>query len=272
MPFIKMHGLGNDFVVIDDFTKPAGFESPINEEIAIRMCDRRLGVGADQLLWIRKPSEDTPKADCEMLILNNDGSSAEMCGNGIRAVALLLYREGPKPKQKKYSIQTLAGLLEVEFPKEGEVRVSMGTAKLGEPAEKIRSEDRDFQFQEVSVGNPHAVIFLKEDLEKFPLEKYGRPIEIHSRFPKRTNVEFVEVVSRSKIRVRVWERGAGATLACGTGACAAAASAIAQKLVDSPVQVQLPGGELTISWTGKASDPVFMQGPATEVYRGEFRI
>lgn len=272
IPFIKMHGLGNDFVVIDDLSKPEGFESPINEELAIRMCDRRFGVGADQLLWIRKAPEDARGADCEMVILNNDGSTAEMCGNGIRAVALHLRREGPKAGKSQYKIQTLAGLMEVEFPSAQEVRVSMGLPKVGSPkGEKIQSDDREFLFQEVNMGNPHAVIFLNgKNLENFPLEKYGRPIEVNSRFPKRTNVEFVAVDSREKIRVRVWERGAGATLACGTGACAAAVAAISQKQVDSPVEVHLPGGRLVISWSGKASEPVLMQGPATEVYRGEF--
>lgn len=271
IPFLKMQGIGNDFVVIDDLARPE--PSPITPEVVRKIADRRYGVGADQILWLRKPH--AAAADARMEILNSDGSSAEMCGNGIRAVGVYLYRHGPKPSQGRYLVETLAGLLPVEVTGGADaamlVSVEMGKPVLGGGfAEEIIVGDQKLMVHEVSMGNPHAVIFV-EDAETFPVEKFGPVIETHRRFPKRTNVEFVQVINEREIRVRVWERGAGITLACGTGACASAVAALATGRVKGEVTVQLPGGTLWICWEGDDS-PVIMRGPAEEVFRGEFHL
>ena len=274
IPFLKMHGLGNDFVVIDDLGKPEGLCQRLDDELAREICDRRFGVGADQILWLKAPIEAS--VDARMEIFNSDGSVAEMCGNGIRAVALYLYRHGPKRKDT-YTVETLAGTKTVRV-QQGEVAVDMGEPKLlggfadeveakNPPGEKIHASGMDLKFFEVSMGNPHAVIFT-ESLTGFPVERLGQVIEQHSRFPERTNVEFVEVTGPHSIRVRVWERGAGITLACGTGACASAVASLATGRVESPVDVDLPGGRLRIQW-GQGS-PVIMEGPAEESFRGEY--
>jgi diaminopimelate epimerase len=281
IPFIKMHGLGNDFVLIDDLGKPAGLCHPLNAELARAMCDRRLGIGADQLLWLRTPSDKAPspdlegaKADARMDIFNADGSVAEMCGNGIRAAALYLYRHGPKRKPE-YDIETLAGIKRV-IVKDGQVRVDMGAPGLGAMfgasatagGEAITVLGQELRFFEVDMGNPHAVIFV-DDVASCELEKLGPAIEAHPRFPRRTNVEFVQVQGAREIQVRVWERGAGPTLACGTGACASAVASLATGRVQGTVEVHLPGGVLSIQWNG-GQGPVWMEGPAEEVFRGQY--
>lgn len=266
IPFVKMHGLGNDFIVIDDFIKPRNSVTAITPELARKICDRRFGVGADQVLWLRKPQAN---ADVRMDILNADGSTAEMCGNGIRAVALYLAKEGAK--KPSYKVETLAGLLEVRL-NDDLVTVDMGKPVLsgGFPreGESLRLEETVIRFFEVSMGNPHAVVFVDRTSD-VALESIGPRVETHSRFPKRTNVEFVEVKGSDTIIVRVWERGAGVTLACGTGACAAAVATIATGRAKSPLNVDLPGGRLRISWAGEGYS-VMMEGPATEVFRGEY--
>lgn len=261
LPFIKMHGLGNDFVVIDDLTTQK--LSPITPELARRLCDRRFGVGADQLLWLKPPQD--PKHDSKLDILNSDGSTAEMCGNGIRAVALLLKTKQPRAS---YTFETLAGVKTVRVQGEN-FQVDMGAPKLGsETGEKIQISSRDLTFFEVNMGNPHAVFFVNP-VAQFPVTELGPQIERHPRFPQRTNVEFVEILNPSALHVRVWERGAGTTLACGTGACAAAVAALATGRVKYPVEVRLPGGNLIIEWKG-AGESVLMTGPAQEVFRGQF--
>jgi diaminopimelate epimerase len=265
--FTKMHGLGNDFVVIDDLGKPESQWQPVTPELARRMCDRRLGVGADQLLWLKSPQGS---ASARMDILNADGSVAEMCGNGVRAAALYLYRHGPERKTE-YAIETLGGLKHAEIT-QGDVRVEMGVPVLGAGfpslGEAIRVLGRELRFYEVDMGNPHAVIFV-DRVEAFEVERFGRAIETHPRFPNRTNVEFIEVLSPHEIRVRVWERGAGITLACGTGACASAVASLATGRAHGELEVQLPGGSLKIRWDG-ARAPVYMTGPAEEVFTGQF--
>lgn len=267
LPFLKMQGIGNDFVVIDDLGKPA--HSPITTKAATAICDRRFGVGADQILWL-KDAEDRA-AHARMEILNADGSSAEMCGNGIRAVGIYLHRYGPKAGLAQYKVETLAGMKTVDV-KGDQVRVDMGVPTLGggfpKEGEALEVEGRAQRFFEVNVGNPHAVLFV-DRVKEHPVEALGPKIENHGRFPKRTNVEFVEVEGPDAIRVRVWERGAGITLACGTGACASAVASIASGRVKSPVSVHLPGGTLKISWEGQGK-PVMMEGPAEEVFRGEY--
>jgi diaminopimelate epimerase len=271
IPFVKMHGLGNDFVVIDDLQ---GAKSDLTTDLARKICDRRFGIGADQILWLRHPQVTETQADARMEILNSDGSVAEMCGNGIRAVALYLYDSGPKPRQKDYLIETLAGLKKVTITGR-DVAVDMGApglypkSKEGEVIEVTEGRiSQRFTFHEVSMGNPHAVIF-SDNVEKIALEEIGPLLENHPRFPKKTNVEFVQVISSSEIRVRVWERGAGITLACGTGACASATAALYTGRVKGQVKVGLPGGALLIDWAGEGQ-PLIMQGPATEVFRGEY--
>jgi diaminopimelate epimerase len=267
IPFIKMQGLGNDFVVIDDLGRPPGLAHAVDAGLARRICDRRFGVGADQVLWIRNPQ--ARGADARMEILNADGSTAEMCGNGIRAVALHLFRNGPAPGRARYAIETLAGLLAVEVHGD-RVRVDMGVPRVGPAAgETLAVDGRTLRFVEVNVGNPHAVFFV-DDVAAVALERLGPLVENHARFaPARTNVEFVEVTGRGSIRVRVWERGAGVTLACGTGACASAVAALATGRAHGRLTVGLPGGDLLIGWEGEGK-PVLMEGPAEEVFRGEF--
>lgn len=273
LPFVKMHGLGNDFVVIDGLTvskaQLAHQKRVLKPKLTQLLCDRRFGIGADQILWILLPRSKGAAATME--VLNADGSRAEMCGNGIRAVALYLDTTLSKSKRKKiYPIDTGAGLLSVEV-KGKNVRVNMGVPKIGKGAEKLALPFGTVEFLEVNMGNPHAVI-LVQDPWKFPVEVQGPIIEKNPRFPNRTNVEFISPAQNGKSLVaRVWERGAGTTLACGTGACASAVAAIAQGKCQSPVEVKLPGGSLKIEWKG-FDEPVYMTGPAEEVYRGEWNF
>jgi diaminopimelate epimerase len=279
IPFVKMQGLGNDFVVIDDLGKPQAMCHRLNAELAQAICDRRFGIGADQILWLKSPEDAS--LDARMEILNSDGSTAEMCGNGIRAVAIYLYRHGPK-RQNLYQVETLAGVKQLEV-RGGLVSVDMGPPILGggfsqglqasadsQVGELLSIGGRELRFFEVNMGNPHAVFFVEdaEQLGKFPVEELGALIEKHPRFPRRTNVEFVAVTSERSIQVRVWERGAGITLACGTGACASAVASLATGRVQGPLQVNLPGGILTIDW--RPGQSVMMEGPAEEVFRGDF--
>lgn len=290
VPFVKMHGLGNDFVVIDDRALAArGLDlSIIDAEFARKTCDRRFGIGADQLLRVREAfrpagpgggaagAAGAAGADARMEILNADGTVAEMCGNGIRAVALYLrLRWKELAARERLKIETLAGVLEIEVRGDDEFRVNMGVPHLGAgfqggAGESLEVAGRPLLFFEVSMGNPHAV-FFDEDAERLP--RLGPEIEKHPRFPKRTNVEFVSPRD-GVLNVRVWERGAGLTLACGTGACASAVAALALGRVSGgkrEVTVRLPGGDLRIAWEG-AGHPVFMEGPATLVFEGEFSL
>ncbi|MDR3608286.1 MAG: diaminopimelate epimerase [Oligoflexia bacterium] len=280
-PFTKLEGIGNDFVLIDDFfLKPR--VPGVTPELARRMLDRRFGVGGDQLLWLKPPLD--PRNDARMEILNPDGSVAEMCGNGIRAFALYFHRRSPAPKTR-YQFETLAGTKVIEMIDDGRsIRVDMGPPWLGAGlytgGEEIALLGARARFFEVNMGNPHAVFFsddLETPLSELPglgAEAVGPVVERHPRFPERTNVEFVQVLPNRTLKVRVWERGTGLTLACGSGACASAVAALATGRVapgDAPVRVVLPGGELQIIWSPKAGEPasVFMEGPAREVFSGE---
>lgn len=302
IPFLKMHGLGNDFVVVDDLSGPgpssgavrrAPGSADITPALAARIGHRQFGVGFDQLLWLRPAGTEwtvtrgvTPApsngGDARMEIFNPDGSMAEMCGNGVRAAALYLFRHGPKPGLSHYRIETLGGLKEIQV-NDGLMTVDMGVPGLkggfGEGAqgtgEELTVGGFAQHFFEVDMGNPHAVFFVP-CLAEIPFEKWGPEAERNPRFPHRSNIEYVETVGPSELRVRVWERGAGPTLACGTGACAAAVAALFTRRARLDpetgfVRVHLPGGELAIRWEG-AGNPVLMRGPATEVFRGEFLI
>jgi len=271
--FTKMHGLGNDMIVIDSLG--GGFVPTPGQ--ARFLCDRRRGVGADQIL-VLLPSN---KADFIMRIFNADGSEVEMCGNGIRCLALYIRDRGLSAKNP-LAIETLAGIIRPEIVGKL-VRVDMGKPVF-DPAKvpvKIRGQrkvkdtvlrvdDDTFRMSAVSMGNPHCVIPV-DDVDAVPLSTIGPRIEHHPWFPKRTNVEFVEAISRTRLKVRVWERGAGATLACGTGACAAAVGMMDLGKAGRKVTATLPGGDLEIRWDRKTNH-VWMTGPAVEVFNGSINL
>lgn len=273
-----MHGIGNDFVVIGALD-----ELPLPEDrlsdFALFVCDRHFGVGADGVIWVL-PSQ---VADFKMRIFNPDGSEAEMCGNGIRCAAKWFY-DRDYAKGSAIRVETLAGIKTVWVQGRGgkaiAVTVDMGEpifepslipTKLGEGSEAIEvpldvEGFGTYLVSAVSMGNPHCVAFVN-DVDNFPVEKVGPQIEHHPAFPKRTNVEFVQILSRSEMKVRVWERGAGLTLACGTGACASLAVSARIGKTDRKAAVHLPGGTLTIEW--RDDGRIYMTGPAVEVFRGE---
>jgi len=266
LTFQKWHGLGNDFVLID---QSLNGRFVLTDAIARKLGDRHFGVGCDQILHL-VPSE-MPGANLRMDIRNSDGTVAGMCGNGIRAAALY-WAEKHKIKDI-VRIESAARVYEIVLVKEG-ARVDMGPPRVLETDEHLQIAGADYYFTEVSMGNPHAVIFQKteHDFKKIDLADHGPLIENHKRFPHRTNVEWVWVKSEHELHMRVWERGAGITLACGTGACAAAVAAIHHQQCKSPVAVHLPGGVLKIEWSGEDKDSVFMQGPATFVYEGSIAL
>ncbi len=275
MKFTKMHGLGNDFVVVyGEQQLPQGVD-----QLAIQLCDRNFGIGADGLVYIL-PSQ---RADFMMRIINSDGSEAEQCGNAIRCVAKYVY-DHQHTSNEDISIETIgAGVqnvqLKVEHGKVQTVRVDMGRPILNglDIPTTIDSErvlkhpvsvnGQAFEFTAVSMGNPHCVIYV-DDAPTIDLAKWGAPLEVHALFPRKINVEFATVRSRSHVDMRVWERGAGPTLACGTGACATAVSSYLNGYTERAVTVSLKGGDLFIEWD-EADDRVYMSGPAAEVFSGE---
>ena len=261
--FIKMHGLGNDFVLIDG--RKEKMEGLDLRDFALSICDRHFGVGADGLLMVW-PSE---KAHYRMQVINPDGSEAEMCGNGIRCFAKYVY-ETDQLKEEVISVETLAGtILPAVILENGKVvgvEVDMGIPKEIK-SEKLKIKNADLDITEVSMGNPHTVIFT-EDLSKINLGEIGPEIENHPHFPNRTNVEFVKVVNDKEIEILVWERGAGETLACGTGACAAMFAAQRAGKIGRRAVVKLPGGNLDIELT--EDDHVLMRGPAEKVFEGKY--
>lgn len=278
MKFTKMHGLGNDYVYVNCFEEKV--TEP--EKVSRFISDRHFGIGADGLILIQ-PSE---KADFEMAMYNADGSRGEMCGNGIRCVGKYVYDYGLTDKEQ-IRIDTLAGIkyldLMLEDGKVSRVKVDMGVPCLtaseipvtADTEQVIREplvvEGRTYEVTAVSMGNPHCVIFLEEDVRELDLEALGPAFENHPRFPRRINTEFVNVIDESTLRMRVWERGSGETLACGTGACATAVAAILNGKSGHEVTVQLLGGELEISWAGGDAS-VFMTGGAVTVYDGEIEL
>ena len=276
MKFTKMQGLGNDYVYVNCFR-----EKIVNPpELSKKISDRHFGVGSDGLIMIN-PSE---KADFEMEMYNADGSRGEMCGNGIRCVAKYVYDYGLTDKTT-ITVETLGGIktldLTVEDGKVKLVRVDMGRPEL-EPAkipviaagecavnEPILTDGKEFHMTCVSMGNPHAVIFVDRDVRELPLEEIGPKFENHERFPNRVNTEFVRVLNRHIAEMRVWERGSGETLACGTGACAVAVACVLNGLTEDEVTVKLLGGDLKIKWD-REKDTVYMTGPAEVVFDGEW--
>jgi len=274
MRFIKMHGIGNDYVYVDCFRDTV--QEP--EKLAVQISDRHSGVGGDGLILIM-PSD---QADVRMRIFNADGSEAQMCGNGIRCLAKYVYDSGINRKLE-LTVETLAGVLSLElFISSGmveKVKVNMGMPRLrrqeipmlGEGdrvvGEKLTAGDREFTATCLSMGNPHCVIDV-DDVAKFPVTHYGPLLEHHSHFPQRTNVEWIEWLNRHEIRQRTWERGSGETLACGTGACAATVASILNGKTDRAVTVHLLGGDLEIEWG--EDNYVYMTGPAVEAFRGDW--
>jgi diaminopimelate epimerase len=274
MRFIKMHGIGNDYVYIDCFQQTV--REP--EKLAIQMSDRHFGVGGDGLILIM-PSD---QADARMRMFNADGSEAQMCGNGIRCLAKYVYDSGISRKSK-LTVETLAGVLQLELLAANgtvqKVKVNMGMPRLrrqdipmlgeGEQVlgETLAAGDREFTVTCVSMGNPHCVIYVDE-VAQFPVTQYGPLLEHHPQFPQRTNVEWIEWLNRKEIRQRTWERGSGETLACGTGACAAAVASVLNRKTDRRVTVHLLGGDLEIEWAD--DNHVYMTGPAVEVFRGDW--
>lgn len=276
MKFTKMQGLGNDYVYVNCFKEK--IDNP--PELARRISDRHFGVGSDGLIMIN-PSD---KADFEMEMYNADGSRGEMCGNGIRCVAKYVYDYGLTDKTH-ISVETLGGIkyldLTVEEGKVKMVKVDMGKPELkplkipvkasGDKAvdEPILVGGNEYRMTCVSMGNPHAVIFIGCDVREFPLEEIGPKFENHERFPNRVNTEFVRVIDRRTAEMRVWERGSGETLACGTGACAVAVACALNGFTEDEVTVRLLGGDLQIRWD-REKDTVFMTGPAEVVFDGEW--
>ncbi|RGU05945.1 diaminopimelate epimerase [Dorea longicatena] len=277
MKFTKMHGLGNDYVYVNCFEEK--IDNP--QAVARFVSDRHFGIGSDGLIMIN-PSKT---ADFEMEMYNADGSRGEMCGNGIRCVAKYVYDYGLTDKTQ-ISVETLGGIkyldLTVEDGKVSLVKVDMGKPELEADLipiisereqvidEPIEVDGKEYHMTGVSMGNPHAVIYV-DDVKGLDLEKIGPKFENHERFPKRINTEFVHCIDRQTVEMRVWERGSGETLACGTGACAVAVSSILNNLTDTQVTVKLLGGDLQIEWD-REKDRVFMTGPATVVFDGVIDI
>ena len=274
MQFTKYTGLGNDFVLLDGATA-ADIKSP--SALAKTICNRRFGVGADGLVLLL-PSD---KADIKMRIFNSDGSEAEMCGNASRCVALHLFRR-KRVNKKQISLDTLAGIIRTDITDEarGLVRVDMGVPRLtkgeipmaGNPAETavnfpLTAVGQTFYATAVSMGNPHLVIFTP-DISQVPLAAWGPQLETHPLFPRKTNVEFVQVLDGKTVRMRVWERGAGITQACGTGSCATAAACILNHKTEKNITVKLDGGDLFIEWPDKKN--IFMTGLAQAVFTGDY--
>jgi len=279
LKFTKMQGVGNDFVVLDGVTQSV----PLTPALAQKMADRHFGIGCDQILLVEKPDPagSALGADFRYRIWNADGGEVEQCGNGARCFARFVRDHGLTDKDE-IRVKTLSGLITPRLESDGQVTVDMG-APIFEPARIPFSADaaaivhaldvdrRTVQISAVSMGNPHAVQVV-DDVDTAPVLTEGPLIERHARFAQRVNVGYMQVLDRGRIRLRVFERGAGETLACGTGACAAVVAGIRRGLLDSPVRVQTRGGELTIRWDGadNAHSAVFMTGPAVTVFEGEF--
>ena len=275
--FTKMQGLGNDYVYMDAIHQKLENESSLAQFVS----NRHFGIGSDGLILICK----SDVADFKMRMFNSDGSEAEMCGNGIRCVGKFVYDKGLTDKTT-VTVETLAGIKTLELnTKEGKVetvKVDMGEPILNpkeipvisdeEPVKNLmlEAEGRKFKFTCVSMGNPHAITEV-EDTEKFDVEKYGKVLEVDKVFPNKTNVEFIQIVDKNHVKMRVWERGAGETLACGTGACATAVACYLNGKTDRNVEVELLGGKLFIEWN-EENNHIYMTGPAVTVFEGVLEI
>jgi diaminopimelate epimerase len=272
--FLKMHGLGNDFLVFDAPAADAQMDSGRLRALA----DRRTGVGFDQALMLENPRDASSRVFYR--IFNSDGTEVEQCGNGARCIAALLYARAPE-LGRDFLMGSLGGTVHARVADDGMVSVDMGApdfdprvlpmeAAAEAPRYSLHVDGVELEIGAVSMGNPHAVLQVP-DVKTAPLERFGPSIEHHARFPKRTNVGFMQIVDRGHIRLRVFERGVGETLACGTGACAAVAVGRRHGLLDNDVRVDLPGGTALVSWAG-AGEHLWLTGPATTVFSGSIDI
>jgi len=275
--FTKMHGLGNDFVFISDME----LEYEFSPDAVAWFCDRNFGIGGDGLIFVRPAT--TPDADFFMHYYNSDGTTAEMCGNGVRCFAKYVVDSGMvAPEADSIRVETLGGIKPITFTRDAAGALDLATVDMGvpvlEPAEipttldgsqvfecPLETEFGTYAITAVSMGNPHVIIWV-DDVESAPVDTVGPAIENHPAFPNKTNVEFAQYMGDDLIRLRVWERGVGETLACGTGACATLVAATLSCLVGRSATIELPGGELSIRWD--ENDHVYMTGPATEVFTG----
>jgi diaminopimelate epimerase len=274
MKFTKMHGLGNDFVVIDAVTQNVR----VTASMARRLANRTLGIGCDQILVVEPPSD--PNIDFNYRIFNQDGGEVEQCGNGARCLARFV-KDRRLTGKSAIRVKTMNRVIELRINADHSVSVDMGVPVLApadipfqadQPASlyDIDIGDRNYQIAAISMGNPHAVLQV-DDVQTAPVSELGPQLECHKRFPNRVNVGFMQILNRQQINLRVFERGAGETQACGSGACAAAVAAMQQGLVDSSVTVHLTGGNLTIEWQGE-DQSLIMTGPAAAVFHGRIRI
>lgn len=275
MHFTKWQACGNDFVFVNAMTMDI---RPVVKK-CVSICNRNFGIGADGIIFVL-PSE---KATLQMRIFNSDGSEAEMCGNGIRAFAKWAHELGLVSKHH-FSVETGAGILFPELLPDGKVRVDMGVPHLNSSEipvtgfgdgmvvnRKLTNNLHTYRITCVSMGNPHCVIFT-DDIDRISLEEIGSRLEADAHFPRKTNVEFAQLLKKNLLRMRVWERGTGVTMACGTGTCATVVAAILNGLVEKEAEVILDGGNLHISWESDSSAHVFMTGPAEKVFEGEYII
>lgn len=264
MKFTKMQGIGNDYIYVNCFEETV--QNP--EETARKISDRHFGVGSDGLVLICPD----PEADFRMRMFNSDGSESEMCGNATRCIGKYVYERGLTDRTE-ISLMTGAGIkilkINARHGKVESVRVDMGEPEIQGIGEKLTAKDREFRFTRVSMGNPHAVIF-QDEVENFDVAGYGTVIEHDPLFPNRTNTEFAKILGADRIRMRVWERGAGETLACGTGACATLVAAAVNHLTGRKANLDLNGGTLLIEWDEKTNH-VFQEGPAEFVFDGEWK-
>lgn len=273
LKFTKMHGLGNDFVVLDGINQSVNLDQ---QQIRL-LADRHFGIGCDQILLVEKASG---QADFRYRIFNADGNEVEQCGNGARCFVRYVHDHGLTQKNE-IRIETLSGVISPKLEVNGNITVNMGKP-IFEPKEipfiaekyalayQLEIQDKPVKISVLSMGNPHAVRII-QDIENAPVNSEGALIETHPRFPKRVNVGYMQVIDRKHIKLRVFERGAGETLACGTGACAAVVAGINLDLLDDQVTVSTRGGELQISWNGQG-EPVWMTGPAVTVFEGEINL
>lgn len=272
--FTKMHGLGNDFMVLDLVSQHAH----VQPRHVKQWGDRNFGVGFDQLLIVEPPS--TPDADFRYRIFNCDGTEVEQCGNGARCFARFVVDKRLTAK-KTIRVETKGGMIELTLTNDGQVTVDMGPPRL-QPEQVPFQADAEalsygvevngqrYELAAVSMGNPHGVLRV-EDVDSAPVRTLGPQLEVHPSFPQKANIGFLQIINPHQARLRVWERGVGETLACGTGACAAAVAGIRQGWLQSPVQIDLPGGRLSIEWAGPGQ-PVMMTGPAVRVFEGQVRL
>lgn len=274
MRFTKMHGLGNDFVVVDAISQPFRLRPEMIRELA----DRNFGIGFDQLLVVEPPG--LPDVDFRYRIFNSDGSEVEQCGNGARCFARFV-RDQRLTNKRVIRVQTAKGVIELRVGRDGLVMVNMGVPELNPPAIPFAADRRKavytvevdgqtVELSAVSMGNPHGVL-LVDDVDTAAVETLGPKLEAHPRFPARANIGFLQVIDRGHARLRVFERGSGETLACGSGACAAVVAGCLRGLLDARVEIELRGGRLVIEWQGEGT-PVMMEGPAATVFEGQLRL